>query len=400
MSSKRSNSSRSGKPSEVDDLTLITGIGPAVESRLHGVGIYTFAQLAALSPADIAASVSGLTGLTAERIIKQNWIGQAHNLSPQSTLSEPDWIKDVRQLSANRTVTRQKDEAEIPVDDQPDVIATDEPQENLVVASQKLVGTPTNPQYIATFTVDLVLNEDNEVLHTELVHIQSRNKETWVGWQASHLVGFMLQQAGVKLPSNESISVVTKEEAVLTDIEETDFTLSAAEKELTIAGIEAAELTPPVVEAEDEIASAIPEAVASACATGARKDLLSVLHLSKIETIAVGAESPGSLLPSGQPYDVRLTLDFTDVAVPDYAPLNYTASICAKKLGDHTRQLVGEAHGSITPSEKASIRVEGTTLAQGIYRLEAAVSLTLTNEEASSRSDLTAQMKGRVLQVY
>src|SRR5258708_5358151 len=88
MSKKRSDSSRSVEPPEIDDLKLINGIGPAVERRLHGVGIYTYAQLAALSPADIAAAVADLAGLSAERIIKQDWIGQARKLVSASISSE------------------------------------------------------------------------------------------------------------------------------------------------------------------------------------------------------------------------------------------------------------------------------------------------------------------------
>src|SRR6185312_6576595 len=80
---------RNIEPPETDDLKLIYGIGPAVEQRLHGVGVYTFAQLAALSPADIAASVSDLAGLTAERILKQDWIGQARRLAEKSAATEP-----------------------------------------------------------------------------------------------------------------------------------------------------------------------------------------------------------------------------------------------------------------------------------------------------------------------
>ena len=81
MAKKREHPIREVVPPEADDLQVINGIGPAVEHRLHGVGIYTFAQLAALTPADIAASVADLTGLTAERIIRQNWIGQARRLA-------------------------------------------------------------------------------------------------------------------------------------------------------------------------------------------------------------------------------------------------------------------------------------------------------------------------------
>ena len=88
MARKGSATSRSVELPDADDLKLINGIGPAVESRLRGVGIKKFAQLAALSPADIAASVSDLTGLTTERIIKQDWIGQAHRLAASSKSTE------------------------------------------------------------------------------------------------------------------------------------------------------------------------------------------------------------------------------------------------------------------------------------------------------------------------
>ncbi len=88
MAKKHSSIDSAVAPPETDDLQIINGIGPAVEHRLHGVGIFTFAQLASLAPADIAASVADLTGLTAERIIRQNWIGQARHLAAVSGSSE------------------------------------------------------------------------------------------------------------------------------------------------------------------------------------------------------------------------------------------------------------------------------------------------------------------------
>ena len=80
--------SKSGQQSEADDLKIISGIGPAVEKRLHGVGIFTFAQLAVLSSADIAAAVADLSGLSAERIAKQDWTGQARKLVLESIPNE------------------------------------------------------------------------------------------------------------------------------------------------------------------------------------------------------------------------------------------------------------------------------------------------------------------------
>ena len=90
MAKKREHPIREVVPPEADDLQVINGIGPAVEHRLHGVGIFTFAQLAALSPADIAASVADLTGLTAERIIRQNWVGQARRLASVTGSSQDE----------------------------------------------------------------------------------------------------------------------------------------------------------------------------------------------------------------------------------------------------------------------------------------------------------------------
>jgi hypothetical protein len=84
MSKEHSDKSESVKSIVSDDLKLINGIGPAVERRLNGVGIYTFAKLAALPAHDIAKAVAGTGGLTVERITEQDWIGQARNLASKS----------------------------------------------------------------------------------------------------------------------------------------------------------------------------------------------------------------------------------------------------------------------------------------------------------------------------
>ncbi len=81
---KYPSTSGAGEPFAKDNLQLINGIGPGVEKRLNGVGIFTFVQLAEFSPADIAAAVADLFGMSAERIIKQNWMGQARKLSEES----------------------------------------------------------------------------------------------------------------------------------------------------------------------------------------------------------------------------------------------------------------------------------------------------------------------------
>jgi predicted flap endonuclease-1-like 5' DNA nuclease len=63
-----------------DDLTKIKGIGPFIEKRLNMIGIYTFQQLAALSP-EMVDRVGAAIEFFPHRIIRDNWVGQARAFS-------------------------------------------------------------------------------------------------------------------------------------------------------------------------------------------------------------------------------------------------------------------------------------------------------------------------------
>jgi len=58
-----------------DDLKRISGVGPALEKKLHDLGITTFAQIAAWSPEDIADFDDKLS--FKGRIERDNWLEQA-----------------------------------------------------------------------------------------------------------------------------------------------------------------------------------------------------------------------------------------------------------------------------------------------------------------------------------
>ncbi len=60
-----------------DDLTAIAGIGPVFEKRLNAAGVRTFAQLAAMSPQQVADVI----GWSVERVIKSELIEQARQLA-------------------------------------------------------------------------------------------------------------------------------------------------------------------------------------------------------------------------------------------------------------------------------------------------------------------------------
>ena len=64
---------------EADDLKEISGVGPYLEGKLNAFGIYTFQQVAALEP-DVIEQLGETFGSFSDRIIREDWVGQARKL--------------------------------------------------------------------------------------------------------------------------------------------------------------------------------------------------------------------------------------------------------------------------------------------------------------------------------
>ena len=64
---------REGGP---DDLTRIRGVGPALESMLHDMGVYHFEQIAAWGPGEVAWADENLEDFKG-RVTRDDWVGQA-----------------------------------------------------------------------------------------------------------------------------------------------------------------------------------------------------------------------------------------------------------------------------------------------------------------------------------
>ncbi len=62
-----------------DDLKQLSGVGPALEKKLHAAGVTTFAQVAAWTEADVAAMDEKLS--FKGRIEREGWIEQAKELA-------------------------------------------------------------------------------------------------------------------------------------------------------------------------------------------------------------------------------------------------------------------------------------------------------------------------------
>jgi hypothetical protein len=287
----------------VDNFTQISGIGPAIERHLHQGHILTFAQLATMSPDDIAKLLEGLVGMSAERIAQQDWTGQAR--------------KYASELAAPKTEP-----------DQP---------------------PPGNRQHYATFTLELLLDEDNNVRRTQVKHIQSRDEppEAWVGWDMDRIRQFIVQRAALRLPEAEPIRQVAPSDV-----------------------------------------PALP------AVTGA--DLANRLRLHELAAVLPNADSPCSMVRRNQPFNVRLTLDLSQMAIPRESPLDYTAAVYAKALGGGPRRTVGEARGSLTPPDLLTLTIKGTPLPPGFYRLNAIATLS----SPSAEPNLAADLEGSLLHIY
>lgn len=158
MVTKRTRPSGMAHFSQADDFTAIQGIGRAVNNRLHEAGILTFAQLAALSPGDILASIGSFPGLSRKRITAQDWSGQALELADSAAASHPS----IKKL-------------------------------------------PKDRQRYATFTVELLIDETNCLRRTHIIHIQSSGEMSWTGWDRSKLLDFIIASGEFNTPSEDNI---------------------------------------------------------------------------------------------------------------------------------------------------------------------------------------------------
>ncbi len=66
-------------PAKGDDLKTLSGVGPALEKKLHAAGVTTFAQIAAWTEDDIAAMDEKLS--FKGRIEREGWVAQAIELA-------------------------------------------------------------------------------------------------------------------------------------------------------------------------------------------------------------------------------------------------------------------------------------------------------------------------------
>ncbi len=75
----KAKAAKADAPAGADDLKKLSGVGPALEKKLHENGVTTFAQIAAWTDADIAEMDEKLS--FKGRIEREGWVAQAKDLA-------------------------------------------------------------------------------------------------------------------------------------------------------------------------------------------------------------------------------------------------------------------------------------------------------------------------------
>lgn len=323
-----------------DDLKHIRGIGSVTEQRLHKAGIRSFAQLAAMTPDRLAKS----TGLPVHRIIKGNWVGQARKLERQKT--KPHRVKSA--------------------------------------------STARDRQHYATFTIELLLNEDNSVRRTRIVHIQGSVDEVWPDWDGARLVSFLATQAGLHVGSLE---LTTPSALVKPPEQSLKAALGSSGNELALSTESVLSPAPGTTGLTDSVEVGLPP-------LADKTNLDTVPQVNTLVTVPCELVIPQGMICAGQVFSVHFSLELNELQRSTHTSLIYAVEVWAKKLGERSHQLAGEKKGNLTPGDKFLCTVEAVITSQGTYRLEAIATLRQQDKEPLPQYSFVAAQRSRLLQVY
>lgn len=301
----------------VDDFKLVDGIGPAVEKRLHAAGIQTYIELSRTEPEKLAILLDGMIGYSTKRIEDQDWSGQARVLAEQTEQSIPEEIHEA----------------------------------------------VNNGLHYASYTLELLIDHDNQVRSTRAMHVQTRQESRWAGWDAERLQSFLVDSGKLQIALSQE-AAPTQEEQV------PEITASSAETPQT-----------------DETSK--PE--------------MAMQGITKIIETRLKDQSGqpiGILIPGNSPFEVQLMLDLSQVEVPKGEHLSYDAIIYIKKLGKSGKEIAGGKEGTISADKSTIINVSSKPLDPGDYHLEALVTLRPHSQPRSMKNQLAAMTESMPLHVF
>jgi hypothetical protein len=202
-------------------------------------------------------------------------------------------------------------------------------------------------RHYESFVVRLLLNDSNDVYSSMVEHIRSGKVERWAGWEPAKLTDFLEVQASLQSP-------------VPTDMP-------------------------------------APKALAAIAETEPAAELSTTTESSPITMISVTLRPERHLVRALEPFTVSLLLDLDEVRSQVQSVLNYVAVVAAKPLHGGSRHTIAETYGSLAPGSSLAVELITDGLPEGVYLLEAAVSLRATT--GFPPTGLAASTEGEILQV-
>jgi len=137
------------RPVGQTDLKEVRGIGRKVDARLKEAGITDLGQLALTPVKELAAILVGVPGrFDADRILRENWLGQA------------------AELAANSAGQAERVETAAPV------------RHNFTIEVRRALA-------------------GGQIESSRIVNVQTRDEEAWHGWNPQRLVAFIEERSGI-----------------------------------------------------------------------------------------------------------------------------------------------------------------------------------------------------------
>jgi hypothetical protein len=265
-----------------------------------------------------------------------------------------------------------------------------------------------NRQHYENFTVEVLIGASKEIRRVRVVHVQSGDIDTWAGWEAQRLIDFLARHIGEPIRAAGSdrlplVKPITDSTAAIA----TPQSLGVATKAIS---------TPHnnPVHAHSERSTSELAVLASPTlanlpsepnhhqivAPSATAKLGDEIRLLGWKTLLNNTEQSSHSLPQNHPFDVLLNVDLNHSSIPTTSQLNFNVMLYARKLGTGTRQLIGITHKIQIFNSIVTLTVSHITLLQGVYRLEALVTLKLGEPEQRHAAERMAVLETSPLLIY
>jgi hypothetical protein len=355
MAGKLSKHLKLSLPPDADALTLIKGIGPSTQAKLYKAGIIKFEQLADLS---VETLVSAVPTLSMKRAAKMRWIQQA------------------RTLSGKVAKTR-----------------------------KKVISSVVNRQHYENFTIGFLLDEKKEIRRIRVVHIQSGDVDTCSVWDAERLIDFLSHHVGDHLQSISFTDSIPRQMIINTKMansKEQPFKYG-----MESALIERSNLSP-MFEAMTSTRKPFHPTDNPPLETKQQQSKLTSDTITSNEKVRLiewrivlsDTDQLISYIHHDLAFDVKLALDLKKVYQRSTTHVRLHTTFYAKQMGSENRQVIGQIE-NISPFDNTFLLVyRHAILEQGVYRLEAWVSLDTDNTVDGNQLKEIAFFQSGPLQVY